>query len=158
MTASRSDLWRRLAPEPARSVPLERGWNIVLRTVHLIGISVVLGGYYWGVDSLRLRPALALAVLSGLGLAGLEIYKTLHWIFLGKGLFVLAKLGLLSALPFAGGAAVSLLLAAVVLASVGAHMPARYRHYSVRLGRPLRSAPKPGADVGVGPPARRERG
>ncbi|MCC7133859.1 MAG: hypothetical protein IT352_14460 [Gemmatimonadales bacterium] len=151
MTPSLRAMWRRLAPEPARCFRWDRGASIALRTMHLVAISMVLGGYYWGVDPVRLRPALALAAVSGLGLAGLEMYKTMHWLALGKGLFVLAKLGLLAALPLAGVAAVPLLLVVVVLASVGAHMPSRYRHYSILLGRPLRSAPKPGDDLSRGP-------
>lgn len=127
--------WRKLAPEPARAFRSERAWSIALRTAHLIAFSVVLGGYFWGVEPVRLMPAFVLTSLTGFGLAGLELYKSLHWLFLGKGLVVLVKLVLLAWLPFAGDAALPLLLAVVVLASVGAHMPSRYRHYSVLLRR-----------------------
>ena len=134
--------WRRFAPEPARSFPSERAWSIAFRTAHIIAFSVVLGGYVWGIDPGRVMPVVALASLTGFGLAGLELYKSLHWLFLGKGLVVLVKLALLTLLPFAGDAGLPLLLAVVVLASVGAHMPSRYRHYSVLLGRVMQSAPR----------------
>ena len=134
--------WHQLAPEPARTFRLERAWSIALRTAHIIAFSVVLGGYFWGIEPVRLRPAFVLTILTGFGLAGLELYKSLHWLFLGKGLVVLVKLVLLAWLPFAGDAALPLLLAVVVLASVGAHMPSRYRHYSVLLRRVVRLPPK----------------
>ena len=61
----------------------------------------------------------------------LEIAQDVRWPFLGKGLFVLAKLGLLVLVPVFPGARVPLLVAVVVLAGVGAHMPRELRHYSV---------------------------
>lgn len=125
-----------------RAFRSERGWSIALRTAHLIAFSVVLGGHFWHVEPVRLMPAFVLTSLTGFGLAGLEVYKSLHWLFLGKGLVVLVKLLLLVWLPFAGDAALPLLLAVVVLASVGAHMPSRYRHYSVLLRRVVPSAPR----------------
>jgi len=107
--------WHQLAPEPARTFRLERAWSIALRTAHIIAFSVVLGGYFWGIEPVRLRPAFVLTILTGFGLAGLELYKSLHWLFLGKGLVVLVKLVLLAWLPFAGDAALPLLLAVVVM-------------------------------------------
>lgn len=139
--------WHELASEPARTFRGERALSVSLRTVHILAFSVVLGGYVWNIASVRLMPALALSVLSGCALAGVEMYKSLHWLLLGKGLVVLLKLVLLLCLPFVGSAAVPLLLVVVVLASVGAHMPGRFRHYSVLLRRVVRSPPA----VSVGP-------
>jgi len=118
---------------PDRTPRLRHGrvWSIGLRTVHLAGFSALLGGHLWGVEAERLRPALGLTVASGAGLAGLELYQSLHWLFLAKGLVVVAKLVLLACIPFVWPHRVPLLLAALVLASVSAHMPARFRNYSV---------------------------
>lgn len=74
---------------------------------------------------------------SGAALMGLELYRSLHWLFLGKGLFVLVKLALLLCVPLFLDARVPLLLLVVAVSSVGAHMPARYRNYSILLRRPL---------------------
>jgi membrane protein implicated in regulation of membrane protease activity len=76
--------------------------------------------------------------VSGLGLIALEIYAVgLYWLFLGKGIMVLIKLGLLLLIPLFWEARVALLLLVVGIASVGSHMPARYRHYSVLHRRAL---------------------
>ena len=149
--------WPKLAPEPARAFRSERGWSIALRTAHIIAFSVVLGGYFWGIEPVRLVPAFVLTIQTGCGLAGLELYKSLHWLFLGKGLVVLVKLVLLAWLPFAGDAALPLLLAVVVLASVGAHMPSRYRHYSVLLRRVVRLPPKSLSGSSLSGPGYRSR-
>lgn len=125
--------WYELAHEPTRTFRWERAWSIALRTAHIIAFSVVLGGYVWGIEQARLMPAFVLTILTGCALVGLELYKSRHWLLLGKGLVVLLKLVLLVCLPVAGDAALPLLLAVVVLASVGAHMPSRFRHYSVLL-------------------------
>ncbi|MBI4607593.1 MAG: hypothetical protein HY726_01120 [Candidatus Rokubacteria bacterium] len=61
----------------------------------------------------------------------------MHWLFLGKGLVVLGKLVLLLSVPLFWEVRVPLLFAVVILASVGAHMPARYRNYSVIFRREL---------------------
>lgn len=107
-----------------------------LRTVHLVGFSLLLGGHAFAVAPGRLGAALALTVASGAGLVAIELHRTMHWLVLGKGLVTLAKLGLLGLVPVFWDVRVPLLLAVTVLASVGAHMPARYRNHSVLLGRP----------------------
>ncbi len=132
-----------LMPEPPRRIPHERAWNVALRTLHLMAFGTLLGGHVWDVAAERLLAVLWLTILSGAALMGLELYKSLHWLFLGKGLVVLAKLVLLLAVPVFWEARVPLLLLVVALASVGAHMPARFRHYSILERRVL--LPEPAA-------------
>ena len=114
-----------------RRVPHARAWNVGLRTLHLMAFGILLGGHFWGVQPDLLYPSLAITVASGAALMGLELYQNAHWLFLVKGLMVLAKLALLLLVPIFWEARVPLFLGVVALASVGAHMPARFRHYSV---------------------------
>jgi len=60
-----------------------------------------------------------------------EVYPTAHWAHQVCALFVYAKLTLLCLMPVFWEARVTLLLAVVVLATVGAHAPRRVRHYSI---------------------------
>jgi hypothetical protein len=113
-------------------VPHERAWNVALRTLHLMAFGTLLGGHVWDVAPERVWPALAATAASGLALVALELYRDLGWLFLGKGLVVLLKLVVLLTVPIFWEARVPILLLVVALASVGAHMPARYRMYSVR--------------------------
>ncbi len=143
---------RSLLPDPPRRVPHERGWNVGLRTLHLMAFGILLGGHFWGVEAELLRPALAVTAASGAALMGLEVYKSLEWLFLVKGVVVVVKLALLLSVPLFWEARVPILLAVVALASVGAHMPARYRYYSILHRRVVSLEPTPV----VGQPRSRE--
>jgi hypothetical protein len=125
-----------LFPDQIRFLPGARAWSIAFRTLHLAAFGVLLGGHAFAVDAEKLLPSLWLTILSGIGLMALEVYaQGLYWLFLGKGLAVLVKLGLLLAIPFFWEARIWLLLLVVGIASVGSHMPGRYRHYSFLHGR-----------------------
>jgi hypothetical protein len=119
-------------PEKARLLPGTRAISIALRTLHLAAFSVLLGGHAFSVEAEKLLPYLWLTIMSGLGLIALELYAVgLYWLFLGKGIMVLVKLALLLLIPFLWEARLLLLLLVVGIASIGSHMPARYRHYSL---------------------------
>lgn len=120
-----------------------RAWNVALRTLHLMAFGILLGGHFWGVQADLLYPSLAITVASGAALMGLELYQNAHWLFLVKGLVVLVKVALLLLVPLFWEARVPILFAVVALASIGAHMPARYRHYSILQRRVLLPEPAP---------------
>lgn len=127
-------------PKNMRFLPWNRAISIALRTLHLATFGLLLGGHAFHVDAERLLPSLWLTILSGLGLIALELYAVgLYWLVLGKGLMVLLKLALLLLIPVFWEARVPLLLLVVAIASVGAHMPARYRHYSLLHRRAVES-------------------
>jgi hypothetical protein len=123
-------LARLLLPDPPRRLPHARAWNVASRTVHLAAISVLMGGHFFAVPWDRLVPWLWVAIASGGTLMAIELYPSLDWLAQGSGLFVLAKLALLAAVPFAWGVRVPILFTVLALAAVGSHMPGRYRHYS----------------------------
>lgn len=128
----RRNVRRQLFPETTRRLPHARAISVALRTAHLATFGFLLGGHAFGVDANRLVPYLWVTILSGLGLVATEVYAVgLYWLVLGKGLAVLAKLGLLLAVPLFWEQRVPILLIVVAIASVGSHMPARYRHYSL---------------------------
>jgi len=139
-------------PDPPRTIRHERWWNVTLRTVHLVGFGLLLGGHAWGVEPASLETTLWTVILSGAGLMALELFKTARWLVLGKGVAVLLKLGLLLLVPFFWEARLPLLLAVTVIASIGAHMPSRYRHYSLLDRRVLDPAATSSSDA-AGDPA-----
>jgi len=109
-----------------------RGASIALRTVHLASFGILLGGHTFGIEGDRLLIALCLTIASGIGLMALELFAIgLHWLFMGKGIMVLAKLALLLLVPFFWEGRVQILLLVLAIGSVGSHMPGRYRHYSL---------------------------
>ncbi len=124
-----------LFPDPPRRVPCERGWNIALRTAHLMTFGILVGGHVFGIAPHRLILYLYLTIASGAGLIAMELYRSCRWLYLGKGILVLLKLGCLVAAGIWWEQRVAFLLLVVVLGSVGSHMPSRFRHYSLLHGR-----------------------
>jgi hypothetical protein len=125
-----------------------RTWNIALRTAHIAAMGVLLGGHAFDVARDRLLLSLWLCIATGAALGILESGLSLVWFHQGRGLMTLAKLILLCAVPFLWGYPgwrLAVLLAVVTLASVGSHMPARFRYYSVIYRRVLRCQGGPGA-------------
>jgi hypothetical protein len=62
---------------------------------------------------------------------GLELYSSCKWFYQGKGVLVLVKLLLTAAVAVFWEYRVWLLLAVLVIGSVGSHMPGRFRYYSL---------------------------
>ena len=117
-----------LFPEPPRRIPRHRALGLALRTAHLMTFGALLGGHFFDVDPARLMPFLVATIASGGALLALELASTCAWLFMGKGLMVLAKLLILLMVLFFWEHRVFLLLLTVAVASVGSHMPARFRH------------------------------
>jgi hypothetical protein len=105
--------------------------SIALRTVHIAAVGILLGGHTFDVTAGRLLPWLSLSIVSGAGLIGLELYSSCKWLYQGKGVLVLLKLLLIAAVAVCWEQRLWLLLAALVVGSVGSHMPGRFRYYSL---------------------------
>ena len=136
-----------LFPATPRHVPCERGMNIALRTAHLMTAGILLGGHTFDVPAHRLVLFLYLTIASGVAMILLELYSSCRWIYLGKGVMVSVKIALLIAAGVWWEHRVMLLLLVVLVGSVGSHMPARFRYYSLVHGRTIIDPPK--AWIGV---------
>lgn len=111
--------------------------QLVLRAVHVATMAVVLGGLAFDVPSGRLHLAGLLTVASGAGLLGAELARTGAYLWTGAGVASLLKLALLGFGQAFPPARFELYLAATLVASVGAHMRARWRHWSLLDGKAL---------------------
>jgi hypothetical protein len=100
------------------------------RTVHIAAMGVVLGGVAFHVPAQRLLVPIALTVLSGVFLLGIEVWRSVAFICQGSGVAVWLKLALLGVGELFPSARLEWYLAATVVASVGSHMPGSWRHYS----------------------------
>ena len=107
-----------------------RALNIGLRTGHIAAVSVLVGGLVFDVEPDRLYLSLGFTIATGLALVVVEACTRPGWLLEGRGLMTIVKLGLLFAVPWAWDARVPLLLTAITVALVGAHMPARFRYFS----------------------------
>ena len=127
-----------------------RFWNITLRTAHIAAMGVLLGGHAFvpAEERERLLLSLWLTIATGAGLGLLETGGRLIWFHQVRGLMTLSKLGLLCTVPFLWGhwhVRLTVLLAVVVIASVGSHMPARFRYYSAIYRKVMPCGSGPGA-------------
>jgi hypothetical protein len=126
-----------LLPDPPRHFRWGRWTQVLFRSAHIAGMALLVGALPFTTDHRALRAAIWLTVLSGLGLWALDLMKSCAVLFEGAGVALLLKL-LCLALGFAfPQARFQWYLAAVVVASVGSHMPGRWRHYSFLEGRVL---------------------
>lgn len=111
------------------TLSLPRAVGIALRTAHLGTMAVLVGGSWWGVPDGELRGAAVATALSGLALLVSEASHSRHWIYQGRGLLVLAHLGV-AGLVIAWGPAA--LMGALVVGAVGSHLPKGLRAWSLR--------------------------
>jgi uncharacterized membrane protein len=114
----------------APRIPYARAWSIFFRTLHLLAISILVGGHLFNAPAAQLLPLLYLAILSGVGMAFIEAYPFWQKLFQGWGFLLIIKLALLCVIPFAWRHRVAILIVVLIIGSVGSHLPKRLRHYS----------------------------
>lgn len=114
-----------------RRLDVIRALNITLRTAHLAAMGMLLGGHAFDVSPESLKPILWVTIGTGVALAAVESRFQASWLHEARGFLILVKLALICIVPFAWEYRVPILLVVTVIASVGSHMPRRFRHYSV---------------------------
>jgi hypothetical protein len=125
-----------------------RALNIALRTAHIAAMGVLLGGHAFDISPERLKIALWLTIGTGVALLVVEIAgPRLLWLHQGRGLMTLAKLALICLVPLFWEYRLPILLLVVVIASVGSHMPGRFRYYSLLRREVVPDASGPGGKV-----------
>lgn len=128
-------LGRLLCPGTPRFFPWARPTQLVLRSVHIAAMALVLGGLPFGADYQALRGPILATVASGLLLFAIDLARDAAILLQGSGVAVLLKLGLLGLGLLQPSARLPWYLAATLVASVGAHMPKHWRHFSFLTGR-----------------------
>ena len=129
----------------ARSSLLEsRATNIAIRTAHIGSMGILLGGHAFEVSKADLVTSFWCCMGTGLALVASEAGPRLLWLHQGRGLMTLAKLVLIGSVPFFWDYRLAILLVVVVIGSVGSHMSARFRYYSVIHREVIRDGCGPG--------------
>lgn len=124
-------VFRLLIPETPRVFPAQRWVRISLRTLHLIGVAGVGGGFLYGAEPASWMPYLWLTVLTGVAMVGVELWSTGLWLIQVRGLSVVVKLGLIAWLLRADQLELPLLITVLVISGVVSHAPADVRYFSV---------------------------
>lgn len=126
-------------PREEREFRGDRWVSISLRTLHLIGLIGVGGGFLFQAEEATWRPYWMLCAGSGAALICLYIWYSAIWVIQLRGLVILFKLGLLLCLPLVEGYEVHVLILIVVLSGIISHAPGDVRYYSIFHGRRLES-------------------
>ncbi len=108
----------------------KRYWNIGFRTAHIVVAAALFGGHVFAVPSEQLLWWLYAVIFTGAVLVLFEAYGDPYWCVQARGICVLTKLALLGSIPWLWDYRVPILIAVLIIASVGSHMPRRYRYQS----------------------------
>lgn len=127
----RLSLFRILIPDTPRAFPAQRWVRISLRTLHLIAVAGVGGGFLYAAEPAMWVPYLWLAVVTGAAMVAVELWSTGLWLIQVRGLSVVVKLGLFAWLLRTDHLQLPLLIAVIVISGVVAHAPADVRYFSV---------------------------
>jgi hypothetical protein len=106
-----------------------RVYKLLVRTVHLVAIAGLVGGHMFGAPLAPLRLLLYVSIATGAAMCGLEAYPNRHFFCEGWALLLWFKLVLLTSVVVFWNARRPILIAVVVIASVGSHMPRALRHW-----------------------------
>lgn len=119
-----------LFPSQSRFFPGQRWVNISLRTLHLVGLAGLGGGFIYPIEAHVWRPFLDLTIWSGMGLVLIAIWNNGSWLVELRGQAILLKLVLLALIPLWPELRLPLFVSVIVLSGVMSHAPASVRHYS----------------------------
>jgi hypothetical protein len=124
-----------LFPHSSRSFPGQRWVNIGLRTLHLIGIAGLGGGYFYAAMDKSWLGFLYLTLGSGLALVLLSLWSNGIWLLQLRGQAILLKVLLLALIPFWPEHKAAFMLAVIVISGLIAHAPGNVRYFSLLHGR-----------------------
>jgi len=122
---------RWLFPSESRIFPVQRRANISLRTLHLIGIAGLGGGFLYPAVDETWRLYLQLTVISGIGLSLISVWSNGIWLLQLRGQAILLKLLLLGLIWLLPSFKLPLLMVIILISGYISHAPARVRYYSL---------------------------
>lgn len=114
----------------AKALTGRRSVEIAVRTAHVGAMALVLGGHHFGAASSSLRAWYFLTALTGAALLASEASHSRHWIYQARGVVTLAHVAVVALVAVAPAPVA--LAAALVLGSIGSHLPRTVRKWSLR--------------------------
>jgi len=126
-----------LFPKQSRAFTGQRWVNILLRTLHLLGITGIGGGYFYAAVGNVWQGFLYLTLASGLVMMLLSIWSNGIWLLQLRGHAILLKLLLLALMLVWPEYQVLCLVLVIVISGLIAHAPGDVRYYSIFYRRRL---------------------
>lgn len=128
-----------LFPEESRHLAGQRWIKVVLRTLHLVGLAGIGGGYLYATVDDTWRLYLFLTLITGGLMTLYSIWSNGIWFLQLRGQVILLKLVLLGLIVWWPAAGPVLLMIIVILSGWISHAPGRVRYYSFYHGQRLDS-------------------
>ncbi len=126
-----------LFPRRSRGFSGLRWVNILLRTLHLLGMAGLGGGFFYAAIGDAWLGFLYLTLVSGVGMVLLSIWSNGIWLLQLRGHAILLKV-LLLLLALAWPAhKMALLVAVIIISGLIAHAPGNIRYYSIFYRKPI---------------------
>jgi hypothetical protein len=108
-----------------------RAVEILCRTSHIGAMAILLGGHHFAVAHGSLLPWKILTAVTGAVLLVTEVRHSRHWVYQGRGIVTMLHVGVLALLAFPGIAQPAM-VTALVIGSIGSHLPRSVRKWSLR--------------------------
>jgi hypothetical protein len=125
---SSSKIFPLLFPVTPRDFPLRRSVRTMLRAIHVLTASILLGGYVFNQSVVVLEPWLWGTVISGILILVTDLHASFTVLFEVRGIAVLIKAILLMLIAVFWEERILLLISALVIGVISSHMPKQYRH------------------------------
>lgn len=109
--------------------------DLLLRSSHIGTASVLFGGIVWAVPYTRLSTWHHLAITTGIALIILNIWRSRHWPYQGRGVMAWLHIGLVGLVHIWPIQILPVLATALAVGVIGSHMPGSIRHWSLIHGR-----------------------
>jgi ammonia channel protein AmtB len=116
----------------AKAVTERRSIEIAVRTAHVGAMALLVGGHHFSAACSSLRPWHVLTVVTGLALLVTEASHSRHWVYQARGVITLVHAGLVALVVVTPGAARVAIAAALIVGSIGSHLPRTVRKWSLR--------------------------
>lgn len=120
-----------LFPENSRKLPGKRYLSLLLRSLHLVGVTGFAGWFLFALEPALWRPYALLALGSGSLMMAMELWCDGIWLLQLRGQAILLKLLLLLVITLWPLVAVPGFILIVLLSAFFAHAPGRIRYYSL---------------------------
>ena len=120
-----------LFPKQSRIFAGQRWVNILLRTLHLLGMAGVGGGYFYAAVDDAWQGFLYLTLVSGLIMMLLSIWSNGIWLLQLRGHAILLKLLLLLLMLVWPAYQATCLVLVIIISGLIAHAPGDVRYYSI---------------------------
>jgi len=124
-------------PEQSRGFKGKRWVDVILRTIHLVGLLGIAGGILFQAPESQWYIYFLTTILSGIAMISISIWSNGKWMLQNRGLAIIVKFSLLLLIPTFPNLALQILIIVVIISGISSHAPARFRYYSPFYGKEI---------------------